>query len=98
MPVNFFEMNRYKAALRAYEDNGMPVVRVSVGLGVRRLQGSRTFGERVTCLGGTTKGRTNGMPWDGTSPISAGANPDSHKDKSTREVSAKYRLAARFED
>ena len=87
--VNFFEMARYR--------NGMPEVRVVVGLGVRRLQGSRTFGSRVAGRGGTTKGRTNGMPWDGTSPVSAGSVPDSHKDKGTREVSAKYRLAARFD-
>ena len=38
----------------------------------------RTFSRTVTGPG-MTKGRTNGMPWDGTSPCTAGSVPDSHK-------------------
>ena len=34
----------------------------------------RTF-SRVVTGPGMTKGRTNGMPWDGTSPCTAGTDP-----------------------
>jgi len=34
----------------------------------------RTF-PRVVTGPGMTKGRTNGMPWDGTSPCTAGTDP-----------------------
>lgn len=35
---------------------------------------NRTFARTVTGPG-MTKGRTNGMPWDGTAPCTAGTDP-----------------------
>ena len=66
--MNFFERDRYFA----------PAARLTV-CRPATAPNSHTFGVRVTCLGGTTKGRTNGMPWAGNSPCTEGTQIDGRK-------------------
>lgn len=68
--MNFFERNRYKP----------PLLRVTVAVRPGFALNWRTFGERVTGPNGSA-GRTNGMPWDGTCPVTEGTELDSHRDK-----------------
>ena len=63
--MNFFERNRYFAPAARYTLCKPAPEFVSAP--------NRTFSR--TCTGpGMTKGRTNGMPWDGTSPCTAGSD------------------------
>lgn len=78
--MNFFERNRYKA----------PLLRVTVAARPGFAQNWQTFGARVTGPNGSA-GRTNGMPWDGTSPVSAGAEIDSYKNKPKKAQTMKAR-------
>ena len=79
---NFFEMRRYKA----------PPLRVTVAARPGFASNWRTFGARVTGPNGSA-GRTNGMPWDGTSPVSAAAEIDSYKNKKSQAQTMKARAA-----
>jgi hypothetical protein len=53
-----------------------PAVRYTLGKPAPEFvsRPQQTFSRAVTGPG-MTKGRTNGMPWDGTSPCTAGADP-----------------------
>ena len=57
-----------------------PAVRYTLGKPAPEFvsRPQRTF-SRVATGPGMTKGRTNGMPWDGTSPCTVGTSIDSHK-------------------
>ena len=53
-----------------------PAVRYTLGKPAPEFvsRPQRTF-SRVATGPGMTKGRTNGMPWDGTAPCTVGADP-----------------------
>lgn len=78
--MNFFERNRHRA----------PLLRVTVATRPGFAKNWQTFWARVTGPNGSA-GRTNGMPWDGTSPVSAAAEIDSYKNKKSQTQTMKVR-------
>ena len=70
------------AGLLALSGYLIPAGAVQHGRAKKARKPEIPFGERCTAHGhGSNAGRTNGLPWDGTSPVSAGADIDSYKTK-----------------
>ena len=61
---------------------GFEPITIRVAQTPKWAQGAHTYGRRQKCISDEPGGgQTNGMPWDGTSPVSAGADIDSYKTK-----------------
>ena len=69
-------------ALMALSGYVPPTGAIQHGAQKKPRKGEIPFGERCTSHGfGANAGRTNGLPWDGTSPVSAATDMDSYKTK-----------------